>query len=108
MKFVLYLYQIKITMTQENKTFTEFIKCIKNHDYSYMMSDDSRVWSNGTNSEKQIMFLIKSLINDDFMKPIDLLSITLNEVPQQYNDKDSEGNDLTHRVIRSWFKQYID
>lgn len=92
----------------ENKTFTEFIKCIKNHDYSYMMSDDNRVWNSGINSEKQIMFLIKSLINDDFMKPKDLLSISLNEIPQQYNDRNDEGDDLTHRVIKGWFKKYID
>lgn len=92
----------------ENKTFSEFIKCIKNHDYSYMMSDDSRVWNSGLNAEKHIIYLIKSLINDDFMKPKDLLSIALSEVPQQFNDKNDKGDDLTHRVIKSWFNMYID
>jgi len=70
-----------------NPIFNEYLECIKKHDYSYMMSDDDRVWQNGAN-----VFSLKLR--------------TLTEVPQQFTDADSNGNDLTHRVIRGWFIKF--
>ena len=72
---------------QANPSFNEYLECIKKHDYSYMMSDDDRVWQNGAN-----VFSLKLR--------------TLTEVPQQFTDADSNGNDLTHRVIRGWFIKF--
>ena len=37
-----------------------------------------------------------------------MLDEVITEVKQQYNDVDTNGNDLTHRVIRGWFSQYIE
>jgi len=94
-----------IDANNQSKFFDEFIECIKKHDYSYMMSDDDRVWQSGTISEKHIQLLLEKLIS--FGYNIHSLKLrTLDEVPQRFNDVDSNGNDLTHRVIRNWFTNY--
>ena len=88
-----------------NPIFNEFLECIKKHDYSYMMSDDDRVWQSGTKAEKHIQSMIEKMINNG-ANVLSLKLRTLTEVPQQFNDVDSNGNDLTHRVIRSWFMKF--
>ncbi len=88
-----------------NPIFLEYIDCIKKHDYSYMMSDDDRAWRNGASSEKYIQSLIAKLIESGY-NVLSLKVRSLYEVKQQYNDIDSNGNDLTHRVIRSWFMKF--
>ena len=39
---------------EESKLYGEFMDEVKRHDYSYMMSDDDRVYSSGRSVEKQI------------------------------------------------------
>jgi hypothetical protein len=94
-----------IDANNQSKFFDEFIVCVKKHDYSYMMSDDDRVWRNGMEAEKHIQSLIEKLISFGY-NAHSLKLRTLDEVKQQYNDVDSNGNDLTHRVIRNWFAKY--
>ena len=91
---------------EESKLYGEFMDEVKRHDYSYMMSDDDRVYSSGRSVEKQIEEKLHALINICRYDASDLLDEVLTEVKQQYNDVDENGNDLTHRVIRSWFKPY--
>ena len=93
---------------EESKLHIEFIDQVKSHDYSYMMSDDHNVYMRGRNNEKQIEEKLHALINICRYDANDLLDEVLSEVKQQYNDVDSNGNDLTHRVIRSWFKDYTE
>ncbi len=45
------------------------------HDYSYMMSDDAKVWERGNNHERHIKDLIDVLITELCVKPIDLSNI---------------------------------
>mgnify|MGYP000406723100 FL=1 len=90
---------------QANPSFNEYLECIKKHDYSYMMSDDDRVWQNGTKAEKYIQSLIEKMIENG-ANVFSLKLRTLTEVPQQFTDADSNGNDLTHRVIRGWFIKF--
>ena len=85
--------------------FNEYLECIKKHDYSYMMSDDDRVWQNGAKAEKYIQSLIEKMIENG-ANVLSLKLRTLTEVPQQFTDADSNGNDLTHRVIRGWFLKF--
>jgi hypothetical protein len=92
---------------EESKLYSEFMNEVKVHDYSYMMSDDDRVYSRGRNNEKQIQEKLHALINICRYDGHDLLDEVISLVPQQYNDVDKNGNDLTHRVIRGWFKPYI-
>ena len=91
---------------EESKLYSEFMDEVKVHDYSYMMSDDDRVYGSGRNNEKQIQEKLHALINICRYAADDLLDEVLTAVPQQYNDMDENGNDLTHRVIRGWFKPY--
>jgi len=91
---------------EESKLHIEFINEVKLHDYSYMMSDDHNVYMRGRNNEKQIQEKLHTLINICRYAADDLLDEVISAVPQRYNDIDSNGNDLTHRVIRSWFKPY--
>jgi hypothetical protein len=94
-----------IEANNPNPILNEFIECIKKHDYSYMMSDDDKYWTKGVVSEKHIQSLLETLISNG-KNVLSLKLQALNEVPQQFNDVDSNGNDLTHRVIRNWFAKY--
>jgi hypothetical protein len=91
---------------EESKLYGEFMDEVKLHDYSYMMSDDDRVYSRGRNNEKQIQEKLHALINICRYDGHDLLDEVLTEVKQEYNDRDSNGDDLTHRVIKGWFEPY--
>lgn len=91
---------------EESKLHTEFMDDVKRHDYSYMMSDDNKVYMNGRGVEKQIQEKLHALINICRYDASDLLDEVISLVPQRYNDVDKNGNDLTHRVIRGWFKPY--
>lgn len=93
---------------EESKLHIEFMSEVKTHDYSYMMSDDGRVYSRGRNEEKQIQEKLHALIGICKYDGHDLLDEVISLVPQQYNDVDKNGNDLTHRVIRGWFKPYLE
>ena len=92
---------------EESKLHIEFMSEVKTHDYSYMMSDDDRVYGSGRNNEKQIQEKLHALISICKYDGHDLLDEVISLVPQQYNDVDKNGNDLTHRVIRGWFKPYV-
>lgn len=76
------------------------------HDYSYMMSDDMRVWERGRNNERHIKDLIDILITELRVKPITLLKQLLECRSEQYNDNKG-GDGLTHRVIKGWFAIYM-
>jgi hypothetical protein len=93
---------------EESKLHIEFMSEVKKHDYSYMMSDDDRVYRNGRSVEKQIEEKLHALINICKYDASDLLDEVLTNVKQEYNDKDSNGDDLTHRVIKGWFKPYTE
>ena len=93
---------------EESKLHIEFMSEVKTHDYSYMMSDDHNVYMNGRSREKQIEEKLHALINICRYDASDLLDEVLTEVKQEYNDRDSNGDDLTHRVIKGWFKPYIE
>ena len=92
---------------EESKLHIEFMSDVKTHDYSYMMSDDHSVYMNGNSREKQIQEKLHALINICRYDGHDLLDEVISSVPQQYNDVDKNGNDLTHRVIRGWFEPYV-
>jgi hypothetical protein len=93
---------------EESKLHIEFMSEVKRHDYSYMMSDDDRVYRNGRSVEKQIEEKLHALINICKYDASDLLDEVLTNVKQEYNDRDSNGDDLTHRVIKGWFKPYTE
>jgi len=93
---------------EESKLYIQFMSEVKTHDYSYMMSDDDRAYSSGRNTERQIKEKLHALIGICRYDGHDLLDEVISLVPQRYNDVDENGNDLTHRVIRGWFSQYVE
>lgn len=89
-------------MTNELELRNEYFQKIKQHDYSYMFSDDNRYWLAGTKSEKQIKEMLHALISVYRVDAERLLEDSISEVSEQYIDG------LTHKVIRGWFSDYID
>jgi hypothetical protein len=71
------------------------------HDYSYVMSDDAKVYERGKRNEdrikKGIDILVFHLKND----PIMLLKQLLECRSEQFIDG------LTHKTIKSWFPLYM-
>ena len=65
-----------------SKLYSEFMDEVKVHDYSYMMSDDDRVYSRGRNNEKQIQEKLHALIGICKYDASDLLDEVLNYVKQ--------------------------
>ena len=48
---------------EETKLYNEFLDQVKEHDYSYMMSDSHSVYMSGRSVEKQIEEKLHALIN---------------------------------------------
>jgi len=88
-------------MWEETNVRDDFFQKIKEHDYSYMFSDDNRSWLSGTKSEKHIKELLHVLISVYRVDAEQLLEDSISEVDEGYTDG------LTHRTIRSWFKDYV-
>lgn len=85
----------------ENGMLNEYFDMIKRHDYSYMYSDDNRWYISGTKSEKRIQEMIHALCTILRVDAERLLEDSISEVDEGYTDG------LTHRTIRSWFKDYV-
>ena len=79
-----------------------YFNAIQKHDYSHMYSDDDRAWRSGKQSEDEIKQYIHTLITIFREDATQLLEDSLYEVKEGYT------NGLTHKVIRSWFKDYVD
>ena len=93
---------------EESKLYNDFMDEVKRHDYSYMMSDSHSVYMAGRSVERQIEEKLHILVSVCRYDANDLLDRVLSEVKQRYNDRDSNGDDLTHRVIKGWFKSYTE
>jgi len=81
---------------------------IKRHDFSYMMSDDNRAYVAGTVSERNIANLLHPLCTIHRIDAEALMNEVLADNAPQFVDFDANGDDLTHRVIKSWFKPFVE
>lgn len=77
------------------------------HDYSYMMSDDDKVYREGAQAEKCIREMLHILIGVCKMDAEALYSEAKSLAGEDYTDYDSKGYGLKYRVINQWFKPYI-
>ena len=84
----------------ESETLSNLLDLVYVHDYSYMMSDDDRVWTRGHENERQIAELIDILITDLRNDKETLKNQLLECRKEQYPDG------LTHRIINTWFLRY--
>lgn len=71
------------------------------HDYSYMMSDDPRVYNRGRLNETKIKSTIDIMIMLKGFKSFDLLKQSLEIRDEQYDDG------LTHKTIKRWYAPYF-
>jgi len=81
---------------------------IKRHDFSYMMSDSHSVYMAGDVNQRNINNLLHPLCTIHRIDAEQLMREVLTENPQQFMDTNSDGDDLTHRVIKGWFKPFVE
>lgn len=87
---------------------SELYNLVQTHDWSYVMSDDHRVWSDSLEVEKSIKAKIHALIaihKEDGEALYEWVKVIAGS---DYTDYDSKGYGLKYRTIRGWFKPYID
>jgi hypothetical protein len=108
------MYKIMNGMDKGTQSYTEdeVYEMLKQdviyHDWSYMMSDDHRVWGVGLNVEKCIKEMLHILIGVCKMDAEALYSEVKGLAGNDYTDYDSKGNGLKYRTINGWFKPYIE
>ena len=107
------MYKIMNGMDKGTQSYTEteVYEMLKQdviyHDWSYMMSDDMRVFEQGHKAEKSICEMLHILIGVCKWDAEALYSEVKELAGSDYTDYDSKGYGLKYRVINVWFKPYI-
>lgn len=84
------------------------MELIKGHDWSYMMSDSDSVYMAGVRNENGIKDTLHTLIGIEREDAEALYNEVKAEAGPDWSDVDGDGLGLKYRVIRSWFKPYIE
>jgi hypothetical protein len=92
----------------ENEVYEMLKQDVIYHDYSYMMSDDDRVYRSGAGVVKCIGEMLHILIGVCKWDAEALYKECKEIAGTDYTDYDSKGYGLKYRVINGWFKPYID
>jgi hypothetical protein len=85
----------------------DLMDMVRKHDWSYMMSDDMRVFEQGSKAEKSICEKLHALIGICKWDAEALYNEVKELAGPDYTDYDSKGNGLKYRVINVWFKPYM-
>ena len=85
----------------------DLMDMVQKHDWSYMMSDDMRVFEQGSKVEKSICEKLHALIGICKWDAEALYNEVKELAGPDYTDYDSKGNGLKYRVINVWFKPYM-
>ena len=85
----------------------DLMDMVRKHDWSYMMSDDMRVFEQGSKAEKAICEKLHALIGICKWDAEALYNEVKELAGPDYTDYDSKGNGLKYRVINVWFKPYM-
>ena len=85
----------------------DLMDMVRKHDWSYMMSDDMRVFEQGSKAEKVICEKLHALIGICKWDAEALYNEVKELAGPDYTDYDSKGNGLKYRVINVWFKPYM-
>ena len=91
----------------ENEVYEMLKQDVIYHDWSYMMSDDDKVYRSGAGVEKCIAEMLHILIGVCKWDAEALYSEVKDIAGSDYTDYDSKGYGLKYRVINGWFKPYI-
>ena len=85
----------------------ELLSLVIGHDWSYMMSDDHKVWDAGLQVERSIKAKIHALVAIHREDAEALKGIVKGIAGQDYSDKDVYGYGLKYRTINGWFRDYL-
>jgi hypothetical protein len=86
---------------------SDLYNLVQKHDWSYMMSDDHKVWDAGLQVERGIKAKIHALVAIH-REDAEALKAEVKELAgDDYKDEDVYGNGLKYRTINSWFSTYI-
>jgi hypothetical protein len=55
-------FNVTIALLNDNEAWSHYELCLKNHDWTYEYSDDSRYWSNG-NHERKYLDIIRNRLS---------------------------------------------
>jgi hypothetical protein len=90
----------------ENEVYEMLRQDVIYHDWSYVMSDDHKVWAQGLAVEKTIQEMIHILVGV-CKWDAEALKAELKELAgEDYKDEDVYGNGLKYRTINGWFRPY--
>lgn len=93
-------------MTTVQTIQDELLSLVIGHDWSYMMSDDHRVWGSGLQVERSIKAKIHALVAIHREDAEALKGIVKGIAGPDYMDKDVYGYGLKYRTINGWFRDY--
>ena len=85
----------------------ELLSLVIGHDWSYMMSDDHRVWDAGLQVERSIKAKIHALVAIHREDAEALKGIVKGIAGPDYTDYDVYGFGLKYRTINGWFRDYL-
>ena len=85
----------------------ELLSLVIGHDWSYMMSDDHKVWDAGLQVERSIKAKIHALVAIHREDAEALKGIVKGIAGPDYSDKDVYGYGLKYRTINGWFRDYL-
>jgi hypothetical protein len=85
----------------------ELLSLVIGHDWSYMMSDDHRVWDAGLQVERSIKAKIHALVAIHREDAEALKGIVKGIAGPDYSDTDVYGYGLKYRTINGWFREYV-
>ena len=92
----------------ENEVYEMLRQDVIYHDWSYMMSDDMRVFEQGSKVEKTICEMLHILISVCKWDAEALYNEVKDLAGADYTDYDKNGYGLKYRIINVWFKPYMD
>ena len=90
----------------ENEVYEMLKQDVIYHDWSYMMSDDDRVYRSGASVEKCIAEMLHILIGVCKMDAEALYNEIKELAGPDYTDYDKYGYGLKYRTINGWFRPY--
>jgi len=86
---------------------SDLYNLIQKHDWSYVMSDDHKVWDAGLQAERSIKAKIHALVAIHREDAEALKEYVKNIAGDDYSDKDVYGYGLKYRTINGWFRDYL-
>ena len=86
---------------------SDLYNLVQKHDWSYIMSDDHKVWDAGLQVERSIKAKIHALVAIHREDAEALKEYVKSIAGPDYTDTDVYGYGLKYRTINGWFRDYL-